>query len=196
MCGARLSRMELDALSRLIEVEPEGLRAKAGERLDAQALGQLGLAQRELRELYAKLSARPAVPDFELDLSKASTPEVFRRALRQGGAEGRQTAARVAPRASTRSTARSKLSGDFEPRPAGADDARLQHDRRASGARERASSRDQAQRHPGRAGDLEVLGDHQIAEQRPIAATLPEPARRGGAAEDVREPAGPTLERR
>jgi thymidylate synthase (FAD) len=77
VCGARLSRMELDALSRLIEVEPEGLRAKAGERLDAEALGGLGLAQRELRELYAKLSSRPAVPDFELDLSKASTPEVF-----------------------------------------------------------------------------------------------------------------------
>ena len=77
VCGARVSRMELDALSRLIAVESDGLSVKAGARLDSAALGELGLAQRELRELYAKLSSRPAVPDFELDLSKGTTPEAF-----------------------------------------------------------------------------------------------------------------------
>ena len=77
VCGARVSRMELEALSRLIEVDADGLRARVDAHLDAEALGQLGLAQRELRELYAKLSARTAVLDFELDPSKASTPEAF-----------------------------------------------------------------------------------------------------------------------
>jgi hypothetical protein len=77
VCSARVSRMELEALSRLIAVEPDGLCAKAGAQLDTEALGQLGLAQRELRELYAKLSARTEVPDFELELSKASPPEAF-----------------------------------------------------------------------------------------------------------------------
>jgi thymidylate synthase (FAD) len=77
VCGARVSRMELDALSRLIAVESDGLSAKAGAHLDAAALAELGLAQRELRELYAKLASRTSVPDFELDLSKATTPEAF-----------------------------------------------------------------------------------------------------------------------
>ncbi len=77
VCGARVSRMELEALSRLIEVGAEGLRARDGARLDDEALGQLGLRQRELRELYAKLRPPSAVPDFELDLAKATTPEAF-----------------------------------------------------------------------------------------------------------------------
>ena len=77
VCGARVSRMELEALSRLVAVESDRLCARPGAALDANALGELGLAQRELRELYAKLASRPPVPDFELDLSKASTPEAF-----------------------------------------------------------------------------------------------------------------------
>jgi thymidylate synthase (FAD) len=76
VCGARLSRMELDALRKLVAVEGEGLRANAGAGLDAAGLDALGLAKREARELLDKLSSGD-VPDFELDLAKARPPEEF-----------------------------------------------------------------------------------------------------------------------
>jgi thymidylate synthase (FAD) len=76
VCGARLSRLELDALRRLIHVEGETLSSNAETRLDPAALEASGLARREVRELLAKLTAT-AVPDFELDLSRAEPPETF-----------------------------------------------------------------------------------------------------------------------
>jgi thymidylate synthase (FAD) len=74
--GARLSRMELEALRRLVAVEGEGLAAKSGATLDAAGLNALGLAPREARELLEKLHAAET-PDFELDLSRARPPEEF-----------------------------------------------------------------------------------------------------------------------
>jgi thymidylate synthase (FAD) len=66
--GDRLSRGEILALSRLVAVDGEGLRARDGEGLSREALADLGLSGREIRELQEKL--RPgAVPDYELDLS-------------------------------------------------------------------------------------------------------------------------------
>jgi thymidylate synthase ThyX len=76
VCGDRLSRMELDALRKLVAREGETLRACDGAQLDFAALAECGLAKREAAELLAKLSAK-RVPDFELDLSKASSAEVF-----------------------------------------------------------------------------------------------------------------------
>jgi thymidylate synthase (FAD) len=76
VCGARLSRGELDALRSLVSVEGDGLSAKGGAKLDAGGLEKLGLAKREARELLDKL-ATTAVPDFELDLSKAKPAEEF-----------------------------------------------------------------------------------------------------------------------
>ena len=76
VCGARLSRMELDALRRLVSVEGDGLRANAGAGVDAAGLEALGLAKREARELLTKLTATD-VPDFELDLAKARPAEEF-----------------------------------------------------------------------------------------------------------------------
>jgi thymidylate synthase (FAD) len=76
VCGDRLSRMELDALRKLVAGEGETLRARDGARLDFAALAECGLAKREAAELLAKLAAK-RVPDFELDLSKASSAEVF-----------------------------------------------------------------------------------------------------------------------
>jgi thymidylate synthase (FAD) len=76
VCGDRLSRMELDALRKLVAREGEALRARDGAQLDFAALAECGLAKREAAELLAKLSAK-RVPDFELDLSKASSAEVF-----------------------------------------------------------------------------------------------------------------------
>ena len=76
VCGARLSRMELDALRRLVEVAPGVLAARDGAKLDDAALAELGLAKREAAELVQKLQPMP-VPDHELDLSKATPPEHF-----------------------------------------------------------------------------------------------------------------------
>jgi thymidylate synthase (FAD) len=76
VCGARLSRMELDAIRNLVTVSDQGLQARAGASIDAPRLESLGLAKREARELLDKLAA-DAVPDFELDLSKARPAEEF-----------------------------------------------------------------------------------------------------------------------
>ena len=76
VCGDRVSRMELDALRKLVSVAGEGLSARSGATLDAAALAEGGLAKREAAELLQKLEPKP-VPDFELDLSKASSAEVF-----------------------------------------------------------------------------------------------------------------------
>jgi len=76
VCGARMSRMELDALKRLVQSEGETLRARDGASLDASGLAGVGLAKREVAELLGKLGAS-TVPDFELDLSRASTAEAF-----------------------------------------------------------------------------------------------------------------------
>jgi thymidylate synthase (FAD) len=76
VCGDRVSRMELDALRKLVSAEGDGLRARDGVNLDAAALAEGGLAKREAAELLAKLQPK-AVPDFELDLGKASSADVF-----------------------------------------------------------------------------------------------------------------------
>ncbi len=76
VCGARVSRMELDALRRLVSVEGEALRARDGAQLDTAALAAVGLAKREAAELFEKLEPM-AVPDFELDVSRAASAESF-----------------------------------------------------------------------------------------------------------------------
>jgi thymidylate synthase (FAD) len=76
VCGARVSRAELDALRSLVAVEGDGLVAKSGAKLDASSLEKVGLARREARELLDKL-ASVEVPDFELDLAKAKSAEHF-----------------------------------------------------------------------------------------------------------------------
>jgi thymidylate synthase (FAD) len=75
VCGARVSRMELDAIRKLVKVDDGALQAQAG-RLSPADLEGLGLARRELVELLDKLAQQP-VPDFELDLSRAKSPEWF-----------------------------------------------------------------------------------------------------------------------
>src|SRR3954470_1133071 len=76
VCGERVSRMELDALRKLVSADGDGLKANPGAAVDQSSLEALGLAKREARELFDKLGATKA-PDFELDLAKASTPEAF-----------------------------------------------------------------------------------------------------------------------
>jgi thymidylate synthase (FAD) len=75
VCGAHVSRAELDALRALVKVDGEAL--AAGGRLDKAALAEKGLANREIEELLEKLRPPAGVPDFELDPAKARSPEYF-----------------------------------------------------------------------------------------------------------------------
>ena len=75
VCGARVSRMELDALRKLVQVQDGGLKGRAGT-LSPADLDQLGLAKREIIELLSKLESM-SVPDYELDVSKAKSAEWF-----------------------------------------------------------------------------------------------------------------------
>jgi hypothetical protein len=91
VAGTVLSRGELEALRRLLEPvgEEEGIRVRVEEGaasgaegapgrpgLSGEALRELGLSRREVRELLDKL--RPAGrPDFELDLSEMKPAEHF-----------------------------------------------------------------------------------------------------------------------
>jgi thymidylate synthase (FAD) len=76
VCGAHLSRMDLDAVRALVAAGTDGLQGKAGA-LDRAALGEKGLAKREIDELLLKLGAPGAVPDFDLDLKSAKPGEYF-----------------------------------------------------------------------------------------------------------------------
>jgi thymidylate synthase (FAD) len=68
VCGAHLSRGEMEALRRLLDASEDGVSARSDARLDAAGLNGLDLSAREIREFTQKL--RPAaVPDFELDLT-------------------------------------------------------------------------------------------------------------------------------
>jgi thymidylate synthase (FAD) len=76
VCGARLSRMELEAVRSLLSDDSETLRARDGASLDQAALGELGLSPRERRELFEKL-APATLEDFDLDVSRAVDGAVF-----------------------------------------------------------------------------------------------------------------------
>jgi thymidylate synthase (FAD) len=83
VCGAPLSRMELDVIRSLVSSESGRLSSRPGE-LDRGALAHAGLGPREIDELLDKLAPK-AVPDFELDASRAvpveSLAERFRNAV-------------------------------------------------------------------------------------------------------------------
>ena len=76
VCGARMSRMELEALRKLVSAAPNALTTSGGQNLDRGALAELGMSNREIAELTTKLQAA-AVPDFDLDVSKGEPAEVF-----------------------------------------------------------------------------------------------------------------------
>jgi thymidylate synthase (FAD) len=82
VCGARLSRMEVDALRTLLRVgtdtQPFLTQSRVGQRVAKSALQSNagGMTDREIEEFFALFPENPsAVPDFELDLSKAKTAE-------------------------------------------------------------------------------------------------------------------------
>src|SRR5260221_8431866 len=76
VCGAHVSRMELEAIRALIAVDGGGVRAPGGA-LAKEALAERGLSRREIEELLVKLVPPRAVPDFELDVASAKPAEHF-----------------------------------------------------------------------------------------------------------------------
>jgi thymidylate synthase (FAD) len=77
VCGAPMSRMELEALRKLVRVEGDTI-VGSDRGVGRPELEKLGLSGRESRELMAKLAARE-VPSFDLDLSAAQQPDYFAR---------------------------------------------------------------------------------------------------------------------
>jgi thymidylate synthase (FAD) len=75
VCGARLSRMEIEVLTRVMRRHDRQLDVQAGV-IDERQLTAAGLSKREIDELLSKLAA-PSVPDFALDLSQARPAEYF-----------------------------------------------------------------------------------------------------------------------
>ena len=64
-----LTRIERDLISRVVEGDDEGIRARDGAALTMDEMKAAGLSAREIGELLEKLHA-PSIPDFELDLSR------------------------------------------------------------------------------------------------------------------------------
>jgi len=72
--GRPLTRAERDVLSRLVEADEAGVRARDGAAVGPEELKAAGLSAREIREFADKLCA-PDRPDFELDVSTMRTAE-------------------------------------------------------------------------------------------------------------------------
>jgi thymidylate synthase (FAD) len=75
VCGARLSRMELDAVRTLVHATEDAVEGQ-GRRLGREELQALGLGRREVDEFLATLR-RGHVPDFDLDLTRARPASEF-----------------------------------------------------------------------------------------------------------------------
>ncbi|HTM45497.1 MAG TPA: FAD-dependent thymidylate synthase [Polyangiaceae bacterium] len=75
VAGARLSRMEIQALQQLLKVEGEMVKGVNGS-LGEQQFEQAGLSKREAAEFLTKLQPR-SVLDFELDPKSAKSAEYF-----------------------------------------------------------------------------------------------------------------------
>jgi len=75
VCGARLSRMELDAVRALVHATGDGIEGQ-GKSLGREELQALGLGKREVDEFLLTLCQRQ-VPDFELDPASARPASEF-----------------------------------------------------------------------------------------------------------------------
>jgi thymidylate synthase (FAD) len=80
VAGTTLSRGERAALQRLVRAR-DGALESAGGRVDAAELEALGLSNREVEELVAKLASPPVAEDFTLDPARARSAEDFAREM-------------------------------------------------------------------------------------------------------------------
>jgi len=81
LAGAHLSRGELDAIRRLVAVRQGTLEAQSGGRLTAAEMADIGLSNREIGDLCAKLEPAAALEAFDLDPSVARPAEEFARLM-------------------------------------------------------------------------------------------------------------------
>ena len=72
--GRPLTRVEREAVAKIVEADASGLRARDGAVVDATELVSAGLSTRELEELAEKLRV-PQSHDFELDLNTMQSAE-------------------------------------------------------------------------------------------------------------------------
>jgi flavin-dependent thymidylate synthase len=82
LCARPFTRVEREALSRLIEWTGDEVRGRQGAALARAELTQLGLSSRELAELEEKLQS-PGRPDFELDLGRMRSAEDVAKEMEQ-----------------------------------------------------------------------------------------------------------------
>jgi hypothetical protein len=92
VCGARLSRMELDVLRSLVRGADGGV-AAATASLSRADMEAKGLSGREIDEFLSALG-RKDVPDFELNLSKAKPASYFEQKAADAVPSGRAQTAR------------------------------------------------------------------------------------------------------
>jgi thymidylate synthase (FAD) len=83
LCGAHLSRMELDALRRLLSKTAEGLTTSAEGPLSQEDLLEFGLSSREVEEFLGILEPAPKA-DFRVDLSTALDPAAIEQRIPTG----------------------------------------------------------------------------------------------------------------
>ncbi len=76
VCGAQLSRMELQVLRGVLAPDGAGGLASSSATISKEAFSAAGLSGRESDELLRKLRPQ-ATPDFELDLAQAKSGEHF-----------------------------------------------------------------------------------------------------------------------
>ena len=74
LCARSFTRVEREALARLVQANEERVGAVDGATLSKQELAELGLSAREIAELVEKL-ASPERPDFELDRARMRSAE-------------------------------------------------------------------------------------------------------------------------
>jgi thymidylate synthase (FAD) len=75
LCGARLSRMEMQALRSLLQIGEDDIKTE-GKGLDRTAMDALGLTKREINEFLSAMRASE-VPDFNLDPASAVPADTF-----------------------------------------------------------------------------------------------------------------------
>jgi hypothetical protein len=88
VAGARLSRMELNAL-RLIVVGNNGSLESDKTIIGRAYLTEMGISERENTELMAKLKPK-MTPDFDLDLSKSKPASYFEQKMADAAPKPRQ----------------------------------------------------------------------------------------------------------
>ncbi len=169
VCGARVSRMELEALRRLVSANATdaSLAARDGAALGPAALADLGLSKREAAELLGEARERRG-SGFRARRIEREERRGVRRAFRERGPGRGPPSGRLSD---------SEARGDVESVARTGHD-RTHDDRPVAVAGQRVRSRQEPDRDARGARHVHVARDHEIAEHAVIAAARDDPALR------------------